>query len=203
MSGRTMILLVAIVAVCDLSGGAIRAQQRAKTPPRQLNTSKLDGCMKTARDKATGLKRLVDTLRSSTAKNRSSQLKNIVDKANELVASAETLRKELSTAERVGAQQDRPAPSALGLANLRDLVEDMRRALTAGSVDFTANCDEPGASCLEAACTACCHARFSDPQEIEECRQYCRAQAAMCRALEILRETEEENTQNVRSMTNV
>lgn len=198
---RTMLFPLAFATVCYMSGSVLWAQQKAKTPQRQLNMTRLNGRLKTARGKATGLKRLVDTLRSSSQQNRPTHLNNIVGKTNELLVSARDLRKELSAADKIGMNETQKRTTVRSLASLGALVEDTRRVLTAGSVDFTANCNEAGASCLEAACSACCRGRFSDAQALRDCQQYCRAQADLCQALDTIRGAMEGNSQSVRSMT--
>jgi hypothetical protein len=234
----TRLTLLALAVSCLMSGGVLWAQQKAPVPRKQSGATRLDRCIHTARDRSAGLKRLVDTLHSSGSRERPAHLKQIVERASDLLASVKSLHGEISgggkagtnvgkagasagkvqastgranagagklstSAARVGANVEQQKFLARNLASLVALVDGLHRGLQAGSTDFTANCGESGDPCLEAVCAACCRGRVTDPQAVQDCQQYCSAQAALCQALDILRETEEKNSQNVKAMTNI
>lgn len=182
-----------------MSGSILWAQQKAKIPQKQYNTTKLNLFMKNTQAEATSLKQLIDRLHSSTSQNRAPLLKNIVAKANTLLSSAKNLHAEVDEANKVHLNENQSRTVARNLADLSTLVEEMQHGLTAGSVDFSANCGE--SPCLETACAACCRSQFSEPLLLQNCLDHCSAQADMCQALEILREAMEAQAESTRSIS--
>lgn len=199
MLKRTASISLIFAIIYFMSGSALWALQKAKTPQKQINTTRLNLFMKTTQSEATSLKQHIDSLRSSTSQNRLILLKKIVVKADTLLSSAEKLHAEVVEAGKFHLNESQNKAIAHNLTDLSTLIKVMQRDLKAGSVDFAANCSE--SPCLEAPCVACCHAQVTDPMLLDQCIQYCRAKADFCKALKELKEAAEEQSQNVRGMT--